>query len=102
MENFQVVEEINLNDEESFVIIHKTKRKTQEQRILEHLQSGAEISSAEAFIKYGVMDLPKRISQLRKAGHNIVSRTGHSINEYGKVSYYIYRLEDTKDVELKP
>ena len=71
---------------------------TQKQRVLEHLKSGGEITSFEAMVGMGISDLPKRISELRRDGHNIVSRTGHSINEYGKVSYYIYRLEDTKDV----
>ncbi len=96
MKSLQVIEKIDINDEESLLVIKATKRKTQEQRILDHLKTGAEISSAEAFMKYRVMDLPKRISSLRKAGHNITSRTGHCINEYGKISYNIYKLEQEK------
>lgn len=69
---------------------------TQKQRVLEHLQAGNEISSLEAVMRMGIMDLPKRISELRHDGHNITSRTGHSINEYGKVSYNIYKLEQEK------
>lgn len=67
---------------------------TQKQRVLEHLQSGNTITSYEAMANMGIMDLPKRISELRRDGHNITSRTGHSINEYGKVSYNIYKLEE--------
>lgn len=67
---------------------------TQKQRVLEHLKLGYEITSYQAMVFMGISDLPKRVSELRKEGHNIVSRTGHSINEYGKVSYNIYRLEE--------
>ena len=69
---------------------------TQKQRVLEHLQAGNEISSLYAVVYMGIMDLPKRISDLRKDGHKITSRTGHSINKYGKVSYNIYKLEQEK------
>lgn len=69
---------------------------TQKQRVLEHLQAGNEISSLYAVVHMGIMDLPKRISELRRDGHNITSRTGHSINNYGKVSYNIYKLEQEK------
>lgn len=67
---------------------------TQKQRVLDHLKAGNEITSWDAMVKMGISDLPKRISELRKDGHKIVSRVGKSTNEYGKVTYNIYRLEE--------
>lgn len=69
---------------------------TQKQRVLEHLKDGNTITSYEAMVNMGISDLPKRVSELRRDGYNITSRTGHSINEYGKVSFYIYKLEQEK------
>ena len=42
---------------------------TQKQRVLEHLQAGNEISSLYAVVYMGIMDLPKRISELRRGGY---------------------------------
>lgn len=74
---------------------------TQKQRVLEHLKAGNEITSYEAMVRLGISDLPKRIGELRRDGHNIKSRTGHSVNEYGKTSYNIYKLEEN-DEQLEP
>jgi hypothetical protein len=68
---------------------------TQKEVVLTHLKSGKEITSAEAFYKYGISDLPKRISELRKSGYKITSRKGQSVNEYGTVTFNIYKLEET-------
>jgi hypothetical protein len=67
---------------------------TQKEVVLTHLKSGKEITSAEAFYKYGISDLPKRISELRKSDYKITSRKGQSVNEYGTVTFNIYKLED--------
>lgn len=67
---------------------------TQKEIVLAHLKEGREITSAEAFYKYSIADLPKRVSDLRKAGFNIVSRKGQTFNEYGTITYKIYRLEE--------
>jgi hypothetical protein len=68
---------------------------TQKEVVLTHLKSGKEITSAEAFYKYGISDLPKRISELRKSGYKITSRKGQNVNEYGTVTFNIYKLEET-------
>lgn len=67
---------------------------TQKEVVLTHLKSGTEITSAYAFYRYGISDLPKRISELRKSGYKITSRKGQSVNEYGTVTFNIYKLED--------
>ena len=64
----------------------------QKHRVLEHLKAGNEISHLEARVNMHILDLPKRISELRKDGYK--SRKGHSVNEYGKTSYNIYKLEE--------
>ena len=67
---------------------------TQKEVVLTHLKSGKEITSAEAFYKYGISDLPKRISELRKSDYKITSRKGQNVNEYGTVTFNIYKLEN--------
>lgn len=70
---------------------------TQKERVLEHLKAGNEITSWDAMVNMGISDLPKRISELRQDGHKITSRTGHTVNQYGKVTYNIYRLEENNE-----
>lgn len=74
---------------------------TQKEVVLAHLKSEKEITSAEAFYKYGISDLPKRISELRKSGYKITSRKGQNVNEYGTVTFNIYKLEDINNGESK-
>ena len=70
---------------------------TQKEVVLTHLKSGTEITSAEAFYKYGISDLPKRISELRKSDYKITSRKGQNVNEYGTVTFNIYKLEENNE-----
>lgn len=73
---------------------------TQKGVVLTHLKSGKEITSAEAFYRYGISDLPKRISELRKSGYKITSRKGQNVNEYGTVTFNIYKLEEGENAEF--
>ena len=56
--------------------------------ILKQLQKGVRISSRDAVLNYGVQDLPKRISELRQAGHNIQSRRVYGVNRYGHKTHW--------------
>ena len=52
------------------------KRKTgmtQNQLILKHLKKTGSITQREAIVDYSIQSLTKRISELREAGHNIIS-----------------------------
>lgn len=46
---------------------------TQNQRILKHLEKAGSITVREAIVEYSIQSLTKRISELREAGHNVVS-----------------------------
>lgn len=47
------------------------KRKSQKQRILEHLQSKRSITPLEALELYGCLSLAQRIQELRDSGYSI-------------------------------
>ena len=49
-------------------------KNTQNQWVLRQLENGARLSSRDAVLNYGIQDLPKRISELRTAGHEIESQ----------------------------
>ena len=44
---------------------------TQNQQILVHLKKGGSITFWDAVADFGVMHLPRRIKDLKEAGHNI-------------------------------
>ena len=72
----------------------ETKTKiTQRDIILWHLQNIGTLTRAEAMSLYGIVELPARIVELKRLGHNITSEKGHSHNCFGKVTFNIYRLE---------
>lgn len=48
---------------------------TQRQKVLEALQDGIKLSSRDAVVNYGIQDLPKRISELRREGYEIQKTT---------------------------
>ena len=69
-------------------------RKTQEQMILEYLQEYGEITSWDAFMRFGITRITAKIYNLRKEGYNISTRYATKTNRYGVVvTYGIYRLE---------
>ena len=44
--------------------------------------------------EYGIVELPARIVELKRLGHNITSEKGTSHNRFGTVHFNIYKLED--------
>lgn len=71
----------------------KTKL-TQRDIILWHLQHIGTLTRAQAMSEYGIVELPARIVELKKLGHNITSKKGTSYNRFGTVHFNIYKLED--------
>lgn len=69
------------------------ERKSQSKVVLQHLQSGKELSQLEATEKYGILRLGAIIFNLRRDGHKITSRLEHKPNRYGNTSNYaVYKL----------
>lgn len=61
---------------------------TQEQKVLKHLETVGSITVREAIMDYSIQSLTKRISNLREAGHNIISnRKTHAITGQEYVRY---------------
>jgi hypothetical protein len=71
----------------------KTKL-TQRDIILWHLQNIGTLTRAQAMSEYGIVELPARIVELKRLGHNIISERGTSHNRFGTVHFNIYKLED--------
>lgn len=52
-------------------------------------------SRADAFREVGSLDLPKRVSELRKDGIEVESRTVKTVNRFGRTIYYNeYRIKE--------
>lgn len=62
----------------------KNTRPTQCKRVMQYLTNYGTITSAEAFIDLGIMDLPKRISELRQRGVKIDDETIKVTNRFGE------------------
>jgi len=69
-----------------------TKKRSQNDMILDYLKSGKSITPLEALDKFGCMRLGARISDLRKRGHPIRS---DNVVKNGK-RYAKYSLVETK------
>ena len=68
---------------------------TQCDRIIRHLNDVGHITSLEAVKEYGIMRLASRITDLKKRGYKIKSKTVSGTNRYGEITYYKeYRLEN--------
>ena len=66
---------------------------SQKKVVLNHLQSGKELSQLEATQKYGILRLGAIIFDRRQEGYNISTRLCHDPNRYGNVSNYgVYKL----------
>lgn len=57
---------------------------TQNQRLLEHLQTGRSINPLQAWRVLGIYRLSGRIFDLRKAGHKITSERKTVFNRFGE------------------
>lgn len=61
--------------------------------VLKHLENGETLSSRDAVLNYGIQDLPKRISELRREGHDIESERVTGTNRHGRRTHWnLYRL----------
>lgn len=63
-------------------------RRSQSSWVLAQLESGKRLSSRNAVIAYGIQDLPKRISELRRDGHEIESCTVYHKTEDGRYTHW--------------
>lgn len=62
--------------------------------VLSQLESGEILSSRDAVLTYGIQDLPKRISELRKMGHEIKSARVNGTNRLGLSTHWnLYWME---------
>ena len=57
---------------------------TQTERILQHMQERGSITALEAINEYGILRLASRISDLRRLGYPIESKTEKVKNRYGE------------------
>ena len=73
------------------------KKITQRDIILWHLQNVGTLTRAQAMSEYGIVELPARIVELKRFGHNITSTKGTSKNRFGTVHFNIYKLEETNN-----
>jgi hypothetical protein len=53
---------------------NESEARSQNRRILAHLQQGGSITGIEALTEFGCFRLPSRIWDLKQAGHNIVGK----------------------------
>jgi hypothetical protein len=67
---------------------------TQEKAVLDYLKSGKTLTTLEAMKELSIVDLGKVVSTLRRKGHNITSTSKTGANQYGKVRYSVYKLEE--------
>lgn len=67
--------------------------KTQNQMVIEHLKTHGSINLVTAYNDYGIAALHSRISDLRKAGHEIEKIVSTKKNRFGKkIRVFDYRL----------
>ena len=69
-----------------------TKRKTQKEVVLWHLQNNGTITSWEAIKEYGITRLAARVFYLKEDGHDIETETKQVETKFGKTNITIYKL----------
>lgn len=63
--------------------------KKQHEMVLEYLQKHKEgMTSLDAFNKFGIMQMPKRIWILKRLGYKINTKTEKGINRFGSPVHY--------------
>ena len=63
--------------------------KKQHEMVLEYLQNHKEgMTSLDAFNKFSIMQMPKRIWILKRLGYKINTKTESGINRFGKTVHY--------------
>lgn len=66
---------------------------TQRKWVLSQLEAGKVLSSKDAVLNYGIQDLPKRISELRREGHKIESERIDYVYADGRRTHWnVYRM----------
>lgn len=71
-----------------------TEKQTQNKWVLDRLKSGERLSSKDAVVEYGIQDLPKRISELRRQGNEIKSCRVSGTNRRGQDTHWnVYWIE---------
>ena len=74
-------------------MLHDMDLTSQKKVIIQHLESGKEITQLEATKKYGILRLGAIIFNLRKDGYKIITKLEHKPNRYGNTSNYaVYKL----------
>ena len=67
---------------------------TQCQRIIRHIEDFGDITSLEAISEYGILRLASRITDLKRMGYPIKSKTVTGKNRYGEKTHFkVYTLE---------
>lgn len=61
---------------------------TQNKWVLTQLSNGALLSSKDAVSNYGIQDLPKRISELRREGYPIQSERVEGVSRFGTRTHW--------------
>ena len=56
----------------------------QKTRILKFLQEGRKLTRLNSWERLGILEAPARISELKKEGHEIVTRMRPVVNRYGE------------------
>ena len=72
---------------------------SQNEKVINHLKTGRNISAVSAQALYGVFRLAARIKELRNTGHVIKTIMAQDIN---KKSYALYRLSGEEKVSVNP
>ena len=62
---------------------------SQEQRVIDYLKKNGSITSIDAVMHLGIMDLPKRISNLIREGTDINKEWEKGKNRYGENIHYM-------------
>ena len=66
---------------------------TQEERVVDWMKRKGEITSAIAYTELGIIQLPKRIWNLKRMGYTIKTEWREGKNRYGdKVRFCVYSL----------
>ena len=64
-------------------------RESQNAWVLRKLEAGARLSSLDAVVRYGIQDLPKMVSELRRSGVAIESKRVDGTNRHGRRTHWL-------------
>lgn len=63
-------------------------KKNQRDLVVDYIKEFGSITSMNAFLDLGITDLPKRVSELRQGGVNIVDRLETGKNRRGEPTHW--------------